>query len=50
MMMMMMMLNTNTYKLLVWRPKEKRPLRRSTSRRVDNIKKAFRKLDWGDME
>jgi hypothetical protein len=36
----------NAYRILVGKPKEKRPLGRPRRRRVDNIKIDFRRIGW----
>jgi hypothetical protein len=41
---------TNAYRILVGKPKSKRPLRRPSRRWVDNIKMDFRAMGWGGIE
>jgi hypothetical protein len=38
------------YRILVGKPKGKRPLRRPRCRRVDNIKMVLREIGWGGMD
>jgi hypothetical protein len=40
----------NAYKMLVGKPKEKRPLGRSKRRWENNIKMDLRKMGWGGMD
>jgi hypothetical protein len=40
----------NVYRILVEKPKEKRPLGRLRSRRVNNIKMDLRDIGWDDMD
>jgi hypothetical protein len=40
----------NTYRLLVGRPEEKRPLGTPRHRWVDNIKIDHREIGWGGMD
>jgi hypothetical protein len=40
----------NAYRILVGKPKGKRPLRRPRCRWVDNIKMNLRELGWGGMD
>jgi hypothetical protein len=40
----------NAYRILVGKPEGKRPLGRSTCRRVNNIKLDLREIGWGDMD
>jgi hypothetical protein len=37
------------YRLLVWRPEGRRPLRRPRHRREDNIKMDIREVGWGSL-
>jgi hypothetical protein len=40
----------NAYRILVGNPEEKRPLRKPTRRRVDNIKMDLREIGWDGMD
>jgi hypothetical protein len=40
----------NTYRILVEKPEEKRPLGRPRRRCVDNIKMDLREIGWGGMD
>jgi hypothetical protein len=40
----------NAYRILVGKPKRKRPLGRSRCRWVDNIKIYLREIRWDDMD
>jgi hypothetical protein len=40
----------NAYRILVGKPEGKRPLGRSRSRWVDNIKVDFRDIEWDGMD
>jgi hypothetical protein len=40
----------NTYRILVGKPEEKRPLGRPRCRWVDNIKMDLREVGWDDMD
>jgi hypothetical protein len=40
----------NAYRILVGKPKGKRPLRRPRRRWVDNIKIDFREIEWDDVD
>jgi hypothetical protein len=40
----------NAYRILVEKPERKRPLGRPRRRWVDNTKKDFREIEWGDMD
>jgi hypothetical protein len=40
----------NAYRILVGKPKGKRPLRRSRRRWVDNIKMGLREIGWDGMD
>jgi hypothetical protein len=42
--------NINAYRILVGRPEEKRPLRRPTHRREDNIKMDIKEIRCGGMK
>jgi hypothetical protein len=40
----------NAYRVLVGKPKGKRPLGRPRRRCVDNIKMYFREIEWSDID
>jgi hypothetical protein len=40
----------NAYRLLVGKPKEKRPLERPRRRWVDNIRMDLAEVEWGDVD
>jgi hypothetical protein len=40
----------NVYRILVRKPKEKRPLGRPRHRLIDNIKIDLGEIEWGDMD
>jgi hypothetical protein len=42
--------NRNAYRILVGKPKEKRPLGRPRRRWEDEIKKDLKGIEWGGME
>jgi hypothetical protein len=44
------MWETNAYRILVGKPKRKRPLGRPTHRWVDNIKIDLREIGWDGMD
>jgi hypothetical protein len=42
--------NRNPYRILVKKSEGKRPLRRPTRRRVDNIEMDLKEIEWGGMD
>jgi hypothetical protein len=47
---MLLMGETNAYRILVGKPEGKRPLGRPRRRWVDNIKMELREVEWDDMD